>query len=66
MVKITVDGVSTTTSLYSASTLYKQTYYTKTGLAAGRHVLTIEWTGKAATGVKKSATGVNLDTIIVK
>ncbi|TWD92408.1 pre-peptidase [Neobacillus bataviensis] len=66
IVKITLDGVSTQVSLYSATTQYKQTYYTKTGLLAGRHVLTIEWTGKAATGVKKSATGVNLDTIIVK
>ncbi|QIZ05623.1 S8 family serine peptidase [Priestia megaterium] len=65
-VKITLDGVSTQVSLYSASTLYKQTYYTKTGLTSGKHVLTIEWTGKSATGVKKSATAVNLDTIIVK
>ncbi|WP_051633461.1 S8 family serine peptidase [Bacillus sp. UNC41MFS5] len=66
IVKVTVDGVSTFVTLYSATSLYKQLYYSKTGLTAGRHVLTIEWTGKAATGVKKSATGVNLDTIIVK
>ncbi|WP_160724101.1 S8 family serine peptidase [Bacillus sp. USDA818B3_A] len=65
-VKITLDGVSTQVSLYSASTLYKQTYFTKTGLKTGKHVLTIEWTGKSATGVKKSATAINLDTIVVK
>ncbi|PLS01487.1 S8 family serine peptidase [Neobacillus cucumis] len=66
IVKVTLDGVSTQVSLYSASTLYKQTYYTKTGLVSGKHVLTIEWTGKSATGVKKTATWVNLDTIVVK
>ncbi|PGV53326.1 hypothetical protein COD92_06960 [Bacillus sp. AFS037270] len=65
-VKVTLDGVSTQVSLYSASTLYKQNYYTKTGLTSGKHVLTIEWTGKSATGVKKSATGINLDKITVK
>lgn len=66
IVKVTVDGVSSLVNLNSATTLYKQQYYTKTGLTAGRHVLTIEWTGKAPAGVKKTATAVNVDTIIVK
>lgn len=64
--KVTVDGVSSEVSLYSASTLYKQQFFKKTGLKAGRHVVTIEWTGKVAKGAKRSANAINLDTIIVK
>lgn len=64
--KVTVDGVSSEVSLYSNSALYKQQFFKKKGLKAGRHVVTIEWTGKAAKGAKRSANAINLDTIIVK
>jgi hypothetical protein len=65
IVKITIDGVSTQVSLYSTSTLWKTEFYRKTGLTSKRHVVTIEWTGKAASGAKKSTTNINLDTITV-
>jgi subtilisin family serine protease len=63
--KITIDGISSQVSLYSASTLYKTEYFKKTGLKEGRHVVVIEWTGKAGSGGRKSATNINLDTITV-
>jgi subtilisin family serine protease len=65
IVKITIDGVSTQVSLYSTSTVWKSEFFRKTGLTSGRHVVTIEWTGKAASGAKKTATNINLDTITV-
>lgn len=63
--KITIDGVSSEKSLYSATTTYKAEYFKKTGLKAGRHVVTIEWTGKAVSGARKTSTTINLDTIVV-
>ncbi|WP_129727589.1 S8 family serine peptidase [Ectobacillus funiculus] len=63
--KVTIDGVSSEVNLYAPSLAYKIEYFKKTGLAAGRHVVTIEWTGKAAPGARKSATYINLDTIVV-
>jgi hypothetical protein len=65
MVKITIDGVSTQVSLYSTSTIWKSEFFKKTGLTSKRHVVTIEWTGKAASGAKKASTNINLDTITV-
>lgn len=63
--RITIDGVSSEVSLYSASAVYKTEYFKKTGLTAGRHVVIIEWTGKAAPGARKTSTNINLDTIVV-
>lgn len=65
MVKVTIDGVSTQVSLYSTSTVWKAEFFRKTGLTSKRHVVTIEWTGKAASGAKKTATNINLDSITV-
>lgn len=65
IVKITIDGVSSQVSLYSTSTLYNTEFFSKTGLIAKRHVITVEWTGKAGSGARKSATNINLDTITV-
>lgn len=65
VVKITIDGVSSEVTLYSTSTLYKTEFFRKTGLTAKRHVVIIEWTGKAGSGARKSATNINLDTITV-
>lgn len=63
--KITIDGVSSEVSLYSKSTVYKAEYFKKTGLKAGKHVVTIQWTGKAAKGARKASANINLDTIVV-
>ncbi|MEH7402874.1 S8 family serine peptidase [Gottfriedia acidiceleris] len=63
--KVTVDGVVTNPNLYSTTTVYKAELFKKTGLSAGRHVLTIEWTGKASAGARKSATEINVDSITV-
>ncbi|MCP1126249.1 S8 family serine peptidase [Bacillus sp. 3103sda1] len=65
IVKITIDGVSSEVSLYSTSSLYKTEFFRKTGLTSKRHVVIIEWTGKAGPGARKSATNINLDTITV-
>jgi subtilisin family serine protease len=65
IVKITIDGVSSQVSLYSTSTVWKSEFFRKTGLTSKRHVVTIEWTGKAASGAKKASTNINLDTITV-
>ena len=65
MAKITIDGKSSNVSLYSLSTVYKSPLYNVTGLTKGRHVVTIEWTGKAGSGARKSATNINIDSITV-
>lgn len=62
---ITLDGASSQVSLYSPSALYKKEYFKKTGLPEKRHVVTVEWTGKAASGARSSATNINLDTITI-
>lgn len=44
--KVTLDGVASTVDLRSATTLYKQAVYTKSGLATtATHTLKLEWTG---------------------
>ncbi|UOY91151.1 S8 family serine peptidase [Ectobacillus sp. JY-23] len=63
--KVTIDGASSEVSLHATSSAYKAEYYKKTGLSNGRHVLTIEWTGKVAKGARKSASNVNIDSITV-
>ncbi|WP_226536224.1 hypothetical protein [Fictibacillus halophilus] len=64
--KITLDGTAYTFDLWSSSTQYKAPVFSKTGLKTGRHTLKIEWTGKAHSGVKKTATKVNIDSLVVK
>ncbi|MEH7107798.1 S8 family serine peptidase [Bacillus sp. JJ1764] len=64
--KVTLDGVAYNVNLYSATTKYNQTVFTKTGLTAGRHVLKIEWTGKTAAGAPTGSTRINVDAITVK
>ncbi|MDM5314933.1 S8 family serine peptidase [Fictibacillus sp. b24] len=64
--KVTLDGTAYTVDLWSSSTQYKAPVFTKTGLKTGRHTLKIEWTGKAHSGAKKTATKVNLDSLVVK
>lgn len=64
--KVTVDGKkSYEVNLYSASTVYKKDLLKVTGLSSGKHVVTIEWTGKAAKGASKNATEINLDSIVI-
>lgn len=64
--KIILDGTASEISMYSKTTLYKTTLYSKSGLASKRHVLEIHYTGKAASGAKKGATRVNIDTITIQ
>lgn len=64
--KVTLDGTVYNVDLYSSTPVYKTTVFSKTGLAAGRHVLKIEWTGKIHTGAKPTATKINVDSITVK
>jgi predicted secreted protein len=66
IVKIRVDGgTATEVNLYSATPVYKSVVYTKTGLSSGRHTITVEYTGKAGAGSRKSSTLVNIDSFIV-
>ncbi|PEQ95953.1 hypothetical protein CN481_03010 [Bacillus sp. AFS006103] len=64
--RVTLDGVAYNIDLFSTTSIYKALVFSKTGLTAGRHVLKIEWTGKAHTGAKKTATKINVDSITVK
>jgi subtilisin family serine protease len=63
--KVTLDGATYNVDLYSSTPQYQALVFSKTGLTAGRHVLKIEWTGKAHTGAKKEATKINVDSITV-
>ncbi|WP_226536218.1 S8 family serine peptidase [Fictibacillus halophilus] len=65
IVKVTLDGKSTNYSLYAASPKYKEEVFNKKGLPAGKHVLTIEWTGQSDPIARKTSTEVNVDSITV-
>ncbi|SMQ86872.1 pre-peptidase C-terminal domain-containing protein [Bacillus sp. OV166] len=65
IVKVTLDGKSANYSLYAATPKYKQEILNKTGLPAGKHVLTIQWTGQADPVARKTSTEVNVDSISV-
>ncbi|MBY6037162.1 S8 family serine peptidase [Fictibacillus nanhaiensis] len=65
IVKVTLDGKSTNYSLYAASPKYKEEIFYKKGLPAGKHVLTIEWTGQSDPQARKTSTEVNVDSITV-
>ncbi|KZE64109.1 hypothetical protein AWM68_13465 [Fictibacillus phosphorivorans] len=65
IVKVTLDGKSANYSLYASTPKYKQEIFNKTGLPAGKHVLTIEWTGQADPVARKTSTEVNVDSISV-
>jgi subtilisin family serine protease len=65
IVKVTLDGKSANYSLYSASVQYGTEIFKKTGLPAGKHVLTIEWTGQSDPSSRKTSTEVNVDSITV-
>jgi subtilisin family serine protease len=64
--KVTLDGTAYNVDLYSATTVNQAVVFNKTGLKAGRHVLTIEWTGKPHAGAKKFATVIDIDSLTVK
>ncbi|MBY6037170.1 S8 family serine peptidase [Fictibacillus nanhaiensis] len=64
--KVTLDGTAYNVDLWSSNTQYKTSVFSKTGLKAGRHVLKIEWTGKTHSGAKKTATNINVDSLLVK
>lgn len=53
-----------TVSLYSGSSLTKQSLFKKT-LPYGKHNLRIEWTGKRDPAARKSGTAINVDKVIV-
>jgi subtilisin family serine protease len=65
IVKVTLDGKATNYSLYAASSKYKEEIFNIKGLPAGKHVLTIEWTGQSDPVARKTSTEVNVDSITV-
>ncbi|CAH0273236.1 S8 family serine peptidase [Peribacillus simplex] len=65
IVKVTLDGKSANYSLHAATPKYKEEIFSKTGLTAGKHVLSIEWTGQADPVARKTSTEVNVDSISV-
>lgn len=65
IVKVTLDGKSTTHSLYAANPKYKEIIFDKKGLPAGKHVLTIEWTGQTDPMARKTSTEINVDSITI-
>jgi len=63
--KVTFDGVvQPTVDLYAAALTYKQTVFSKTGLANAAHTLKLEWTGTKNAGA--AGTTVNLDALDVR
>ncbi|MHB8706381.1 MAG: RHS repeat-associated core domain-containing protein [Coriobacteriia bacterium] len=60
IMQITVDGgTPVNVDLYNRSTLYKQSVYSRSGLANTRHSLVITWTGTK--NAKATATTINVD-----
>ncbi|MHB9004417.1 MAG: OmpL47-type beta-barrel domain-containing protein, partial [Coriobacteriia bacterium] len=43
--RVTLDGITETTSLYSAAYAFQQKIWSKRGLTRGPHTLRVEWTG---------------------
>ncbi|PFP29278.1 hypothetical protein COJ96_11490 [Bacillus sp. AFS073361] len=63
---IYIDGTKIASpSLYASAFKAKQSIYKKDFLSYGRHTVKIVWTGKSDPASRKSASGINLDKLIV-